>query len=167
MHASMQQIPFDTKAFRKALGMFATGITVMTTRAADGSPVGLTVNSFNAVSLDPPLIVWSLSRHLAQREAFEHCQHYAVNVLAADQENLSRLFASKGHDLFSGLDWEEGIDGVPLLANCCAHFQVRNAVRHEGGDHLVFLSEVSRFERFERDPLLYFGGAYRHMAARS
>jgi 3-hydroxy-9,10-secoandrosta-1,3,5(10)-triene-9,17-dione monooxygenase reductase component len=127
----------------------------------------LTANSFNAVSLDPPLIVWSVSRHLAQREAFEHCQHYAVNVLAADQENLSRLFASKSADPFAGLSWEEGIDGVPLLHNCCAHFQVRNTVRHPGGDHLVFISEVIRFERFEHDPLLYFGGAYRHMAPRS
>ena len=145
--------------------MFATGITVLTTRGADGLPVGLTVNSFNAVSLDPPLIVWSLSRHLAQREAFEQCQHYAVNVLAADQESVSRHFASKMPDRFEGLTWDEGMDGNPLLQNCCAHFEVRNGVRHEGGDHLVFLSEVLRFERFERDPLLYFSGAYRHLAS--
>jgi 3-hydroxy-9,10-secoandrosta-1,3,5(10)-triene-9,17-dione monooxygenase reductase component len=162
--ASMQQVPFDKQAFRRTLGMFATGITVMTTRAADGSPVGLTVNSFNAVSLDPPLIVWSLSRHLAQREAFEHCQHYAVNILAANQVHLSRLFAGKKPGHFDGLVWEEGIDGIPLLPDCCAHFEVRNGVRHEGGDHLVFLSEVLRFARFEREPLLYFSGAYRHMA---
>ncbi|HSD37018.1 MAG TPA: flavin reductase family protein [Rhodocyclaceae bacterium] len=154
---------FDTQAFRRALGMFATGITVMTTRAADGSPVGLTVNSFNAVSLAPPMIVWSLSRHLAQRDAFEHCQHYAVNVLAADQVQLSRLFAGKTPDRFNGLDWDEGIGGVPLLRDCCAHFEVRNTVRHDGGDHLVFLSEVLRFERFESEPLLYFSGAYRHL----
>lgn len=160
----MQQIPFDTQAFRRALGMFATGITVMTTRAANGSPVGLTVNSFNAVSLDPPLIVWSLSRHLAQRPAFETCAHYAVNVLAADQEIYSRLFASKSADPFAALQYDEGIDGVPLLRGCCAHFEVRNGVRHEGGDHLLFLSEVFRFERFARDPLLYFGGSYRHIA---
>jgi len=160
----MQQVSFDTKAFRRTLGMFATGITVMTTRAADGSPVGLTVNSFNAVSLDPPLIVWSLSRHLAQRAAFEQCRHYAVNVLAGDQESLSRLFASKAPDPFGALTWSEGIDGVPLLRHCCAHFEVRNDVQHAGGDHLVFLSEVLRFERFERDPLLYFSGAYRHVA---
>ncbi|MDB5801702.1 MAG: flavin reductase [Rhodocyclales bacterium] len=144
--------------------MFATGITVMTTRAADGTPVGLTVNSFNAVSLDPPLIVWSLSRHLAQRDAFEQCKHYAVNVLSADQESVSRRFASKTPDHFSGLTWDEGIDGIPLLHGCCAHFEVRNGVRHEGGDHLLFLGEVVRFQRFERDPLLYFGGAYRRLA---
>lgn len=144
--------------------MFATGITVLTTRAADGSPVGLTVNSFNAVSLAPPLIVWSLSRHLAQREAFEQCQHYAVNVLAADQESLSRRFASKLPNRFDELTWDEGIDGNPLLQNCCAHFEVRNEVRYQGGDHLVFLSEVLRFQRFERNPLLFFSGAYRHLA---
>ncbi|MDB5813996.1 MAG: oxidoreductase [Rhodocyclales bacterium] len=161
---SMQQASFDVQSFRRALGMFATGITVMTTRAADGSPVGLTVNSFNAVSLAPPLIVWSLSRHLAQRAAFEQCQHYAVNVLGADQESLSRNFASKLPNRFADLVWEEGIDGIPLLQGCCAHFEVRNEVRHAGGDHLLFLSEVLRFERFERDPLLYFSGAYRHMA---
>ncbi|MEC5384738.1 flavin reductase family protein [Uliginosibacterium sp. H3] len=159
-----EQQSFDTKAFRRALGMFATGITVMTTRAADGSPVGLTVNSFNAVSLTPPMIVWSLSRHLSQRDAFEPCRHYAVNVLSADQVELSRLFAGKATDKFSTLEWDEGIDGVPLLRGCCAHFEVRNEIRHDGGDHLVFLSEVLRFERFERDPLLYFSGHYRHMA---
>lgn len=160
----MQDVLFDTLAFRRTLGMFATGITVLTTRAADGSPVGLTVNSFNAVSLSPPLVVWSLSRHLAQREAFERCEYYAVNVLAADQEALSRRFASKDADRFAGLAWDEGIDGTPLLRNCCAHFEVRNGVRHEGGDHLVFVNEVVRFERFERNPLLYFAGAYRHIA---
>lgn len=162
-----EEVVFDIRAFRRTLGMFATGITVMTTRAADGSPVGLTVNSFNSVSLAPPLIVWSLQRHLVQRPSFESCNHYAVNVLAADQEHLSRLFASKTPDLFAGLEWDEGIDGIPLLRDCCAHLEVRNQVRHEGGDHLLFLSEVQRFERFEREPLVYFGGAYRHLSART
>ena len=153
-----------TRAFRRALGMFATGITVVTTRDAAGQPVGLTVNSFNSVSLDPPLIVWSLSRQLSQREAFEQCSHYAVNVLAADQEALSRLFASKAKDRFAGLEWEPGAHDVPLLRGCCAHFEVRNDVRHEGGDHLVFIGEVLRFDRAEKAPLLYFEGAYRSLA---
>ena len=153
-----------TRAFRRALGMFATGITVVTTRDAAGHPVGLTVNSFNSVSLDPPLIVWSLSRQFTQREAFEHCNHYAINVLSADQESLSKLFAGKAKDRFAGLEWDVGTHDVPLLRGCCAHFEVRNDVRHEGGDHLLFIGEVLRFDRAEKAPLLYFEGAYRTLA---
>ena len=155
-----------TRAFRDALGMFATGITVVATRAPGGEPIGLTVNSFNSVSLDPPLIVWSLANNLPCREVFEACEYYSVNVLSAAQTDLSQLFASRSDDKFAGLDVDEGLYGVPLLRDCCARFECRNTLRYAGGDHVVFVSEVVRFDRQEREPLVYFGGEYRSLALR-
>ncbi|GAA5164026.1 flavin reductase family protein [Viridibacterium curvum] len=154
----------STQSLRRSLGMFATGVTVVTTRDAEGEPVGLTVNSFNSVSLDPPLIVWSLSLSLPVRPVFEACTHYAVNVLAADQEAVSRQFASRKPDRFAGMDWHPGEHDVPLLNGCCANFVLRNTHMQPGGDHVVFISEVLWFTRSERDPLLYFGGAYRGLS---
>ncbi len=153
-----------TRAFRDTLGMFATGITVVATRAPNGEPIGLTVNSFNSVSLDPPLIVWSLANDLPSRQVFEQCEYYSVNVLAADQMHLSQIFASRSDDKFAGLEIDEGLYGVPLLRDCCARFECRNITRHPGGDHLVFISEVVRFDRTDREPLIFQGGAYRQLA---
>lgn len=154
-----------SRQFRNALGMFATGITVVTTRTASGEAVGLTVNSFNSVSLTPPLVVWSLSDHLPSRPAFEACEYYAINVLAEDQIELSQRFARRDGDRFLGLDFDDGIGGLPLLKGCCARFECRNSVRHDGGDHRVFIGEVLSFARSERAPLIYFGGAYRELRA--
>lgn len=153
-----------SRRFRNALGMFATGITVVTTRTPTGEPIGLTVNSFNSVSLDPPLIVWSLSNTLPSRPLFEACEYYAINVLAEDQAELSQRFASRAGDKFAGLDFDTGVAGVPLLKGCCARFECRNTVRHAGGDHVVFISEVVSFDREERPPLIYHAGAYRRLA---
>ncbi len=152
------------RRFRNALGMFATGITVVTMRTPEGEPIGLTVNSFNSVSLDPPLVVWSLARDLPSRALFEACEYYAINVLADDQMALSARFASRAGDKFAGLDFEDGIAGVPLLRGCCARFECRNTVRHDGGDHVVFISEVASFDREELAPLVYHAGAYRRLA---
>lgn len=154
----------DPTALRRTLGRFATGITVISMRRSDGSACGLTVNSFNSVSLDPPLIVWSLARRLPIVADFEHCSHFAVNVLASGQEALSRRFATRDAHPFAGLAWREGANGVPLLEGCCAWFECRNAIRHEGGDHLVFLGEVEAFANGEGEPLIYFGGRYRQLA---
>ena len=154
-----------SRRFRDSLGMFATGITVVTTRTPAGQPIGLTVNSFNSVSLDPPLIVWSLANDLPSRALFEACEYYAINVLAEDQADLSQRFASRLEDKFAGLECDTGAGGVPLLRGCCARFQCRNTVRHEGGDHVVFISEVVDFDREVRLPLVYFGGAYRQIKA--
>ena len=165
----MSHIPISheafTREFRDALGMFATGITVVSTRAPDGQPIGLTVNSFNSVSLDPPLIVWSLASNLPCVPIFEACEYYSVNVLAADQDNLSNLFASRSDDKFAGLEFDEGMYGVPLLRGCCARFECRNVTRHAGGDHIVFISEVVRFDRDETHaPLVFWGGGYQRLA---
>lgn len=153
-----------SRRFRNALGMFATGITVVTTRTPDGTPIGLTVNSFNSVSLDPALIVWSMSNRLPSLPLLEGCEYYAINVLAADQEDLSQRFASRLEDRFAGIEFDQGVGGVPLLRGGCAHFECRNTTRYPGGDHTVFISEVVDFDRFDRPPLLYFGGAYRRLA---
>ncbi len=153
------------RAFRDALGMFPTGVTVITARDAAGRPVGLTVSSFNAVSLAPPLVVWSLSSHLDCVPAFENAAVYAINVLAEDQQELSARFAGRADDKFAGLDVDTGDGCVPLLRGCCARFECRPFARHPGGDHLVMIGEVIRFERDAgRVPLVFQGGSYRRLA---
>src|SRR5512133_4273399 len=107
---------FSTQEFRTALGMFATGVTIVTARTPDGQLVGLTANSFNSVSLDPPLVLWSLAQAAASLPAFRAGSHYAINVLAADQKTLAERFALKGADRWSGVNFVEGMGGAPLLA---------------------------------------------------
>lgn len=153
------------RAFRDTLGMFPTGVTVITARAPSGEPIGLTVSSFNSVSLAPPLIVWSLSGHLPSVPIFENAAVYAINVLAEDQQDMSQRFASRSDDKFAGLDYTEGVDGVPLLPGCAAWFQCRQFACYPGGDHVIFIGEVVRFESGEaRKPLVFQGGAYRRLA---
>lgn len=156
----------DPKAFRAALGSFATGVTVITTRAADGTPVGLTANSFNSVSLDPPMVLWSLAKKSLSLPVFSASSHWAVHVLAAEQEALSGRFARSGEDKFSGLEIEAGLGGVPLLSGCAARFQCRSSFQHEGGDHLIFVGEVTAFDRAERAPLVFHAGQYALAAQR-
>lgn len=151
---------FDPREFRGALGSFATGVTVVTSRAEDGTPVGLTANSFNSVSLDPPLVLWSLARNARSLPVFESATHWAVHVLAADQEPLSNRFASRGEDKFSGLDVETGAGGVPLLRGCAARFQCKTAFQYDGGDHIIFVGEVVAFDRGNAAPLVFHGGRY-------
>lgn len=150
----------DAKAYRAALGTFATGVTVITTRAADGSPVGLTANSFNSVSLDPPMVLWSLAKKSLSLPVFRDAAHWAVHVLAADQEALSARFARSGTDKFAGLQLDSGAAGIPLLAGCAARFECRTSFQYEGGDHLIFVGEVTGFERAERPPLVFHAGRY-------
>jgi len=161
---STPDLPFDSNTFRRTLGMFATGITVITARASDGNLIGLTVNSFNSVSLTPPMVVWSLANTSTARAELEASPYYAINVLAADQENLSNLFASKAADRFAKVAWKPGLGGAPLLVGCSAVFEVRNALRHPGGDHVIFVGEVERCDRTERAPLIFFNGKYHQLA---
>ncbi|WP_018412231.1 flavin reductase family protein [Methyloversatilis thermotolerans] len=155
----------DSRAFRDALGLFATGITVVTTRGADGEPVGLTVNSFNSVSLEPPLVLWSLSLGSSSAPPFRTASHYAIHVLSAAQVGLSKQFSGSREQRFKGLQTVEGLGGVPLLEGCLARFECRNDLQYAGGDHLIFVGRVERFERGAGEPLLYFGGAYRAIGA--
>lgn len=151
---------FDPRDFRQALGRFATGVTIVTTRAADGTPVGMTANSFNSVSMDPPMVLWSLARTSRSLPAFTQATHWNVHILANDQEALSNRFARAGEDKFAGLAFEEGHDGTPLMAGCSARFQCRTAFQYEGGDHIIFVGEVVDFDRSERAPLVFVTGGY-------
>lgn len=157
---------FDAMEFRKALGTFATGVTIITARAADGAPIGLTANSFNSVSLDPPLVLWSLANNAMSFDAFRAATHWAVHVLGSDQEDLSGRFARRGEDKFAGLEFDEGEGGVPLLRGCAARFECRTASQYQGGDHLIFIGEVLRFVRDEAAPLVFHGGKYAHATRR-
>jgi 3-hydroxy-9,10-secoandrosta-1,3,5(10)-triene-9,17-dione monooxygenase reductase component len=148
------------RRFRSALGAFATGVTIVTTRDADGHDIGLTANSFNSVSLDPPMVLWSLAKSARSLPVFLAASHFAVHVLAADQEELSLRFATRGSEKFSGLDLERGPAQVPLLRGCSARFQCRTAFRHEGGDHVIFVGAVEAFDQSDRTPLLFHGGRY-------
>ena len=150
----------DSLALRAALGQYATGVAVVTTLDAEGRPAGLTVNSFASVSLDPPLVLWSLAQTSACMQAFKSCHHFAVNVLAVDQVELSNRFALAGYDKFGGIVWTPGLDGVPLLDGCCARFECRSHARHPGGDHVIFIGRVERFAQEERAPLVFHGGRY-------
>jgi flavin reductase (DIM6/NTAB) family NADH-FMN oxidoreductase RutF len=154
----------DARPLRDALGAFATGVTVVTALAPSGRFVGLTVSSFNAVSLDPPLIVWSLALSSPNLEAFRTANRYAVNVLALDQAWLSQRFAMPNGDKFGGLELQTGLGGVPLLPGCCAWFECGNDARHAGGDHLVFIGRVERFSAHAKEPLVFHGGRYRRLA---
>ena len=141
--------------------MFATGVTVVTARTADGQVVGLTANSFNSVSLDPPLVLWSLARAAASLAVFATGSHYAINVLAADQMALAERFAMKGADRFNGVSFEQGAGGAPLLHGAAATFECFNRSRYEEGDHVIFVGEVERCtHRPGAAPLLFHGGRY-------
>jgi 3-hydroxy-9,10-secoandrosta-1,3,5(10)-triene-9,17-dione monooxygenase reductase component len=146
--------------FRRALGRFATGVTIVTTRDAAGKDVGLTANSFSSVSLDPPMVLWSLSRRSLSLPAFMQAEHFAVHVLASDQDELASRFATRGADKFAGLILQRGQDDIALLADCAARFQCRSTIKHEGGDHVIFVGEVLHFDHTERPPLIFHGGRY-------
>ena len=158
------QNTFDPRTLRDALGEFATGIAVVTASGADGQPVGVTINSFASVSLEPPLVLWSLGLHSPSLAAFESCSHYAINILAAGQEDFSQRFAQSQGDKFAGIDLQLGAGGAPLLPGCCAWFECRNELRYPGGDHVILVGYVEGFERQGKAPLIFHGGRYRSLA---
>jgi flavin reductase (DIM6/NTAB) family NADH-FMN oxidoreductase RutF len=152
---------FSSQEFRSALGMFATGVTIVTARSPDGQLIGLTANSFNSVSLAPPLVLWSLARAAASLSVFAAGSHYAINVLASDQMALAERFAAKGADRWAGVVFDEGVGGAPLLRDSAAVFECFNRSRYEEGDHVIFVGEVERCRwRAEATPLLFHGGRY-------
>lgn len=149
----------DPDGFRRALGEFATGVTVVATRVG-GIDYGLTSNSFSSVSLDPPLVLWSLRRASQSFAAFGACTHFAVNVLAADQIALSQRFAKSGPDKFAGVDCSPGIGEAPVIADVAASFECRLSGTLDGGDHVILLGHVERYRRHDRQPLLFAKGRY-------
>lgn len=150
----------NRQAFRLALGRFVTGVTIVTTRDGDGKAIGLTANSFNSVSLDPPLVLWSLALASPHLPAFRDSKAWAVHVLAADQENLSNRFATRGIDKFEGMDIEDGPEGAPLLPGCAARFGCNSTFEYEGGDHAIFVGEVVGFGDRDVQPLVFHSGKY-------
>lgn len=151
--------PLDGRAFREALGAFTTGVTVVTTRGEQGD-VGLTANSFNSVSLDPPMVLWSLGKNASSLPAFRAASHFAVHILSENQQELSNRFATRGIDKFADTEVMRGPDDVPLLNDCAARFVCRTEYQYEGGDHIIFVGEVLDFSHWERAPLLFHGGKY-------
>ncbi|MBR0832227.1 flavin reductase [Bradyrhizobium manausense] len=149
----------ETDGFRRSLAEFATGVTVITT-SVDGERFGLTSNSFASVSLDPPLVLWSIRRESKSFAAFTACSHFAVNILAEDQIELSQRFARSGPDKFRELDCLAGEGDAPLFATAAASFECVCRQTYDGGDHLILIGEVLRYSRYERRPLLFVKGGY-------
>ena len=152
---------FSSTDFRAALGMFATGVTIVTARKPDGSLVGLTANSFNSVSLAPALVLWSLSRAAGSFDTFSNGSHYAINILGADQQALARRFSEKVADRFEGVAWEGGMGGAPLIQGAIAHFECFNRSQYLEGDHMIFVGEVQSCTHTRgASPLLFHGGKF-------
>ena len=146
--------------FRQLLGRFATGVTVLTTRGPHGQPIGMTASSVASVSLDPPLLLVSVSREHDMHPALEAAQYFALNVLSADQEAVSRRFAGERPDRFSGIGYRESKHGVPILDGVLASIECEKHSTVPGGDHTVFFGLVIGGAVAERRPLLYYRGGY-------
>ncbi len=161
----MTQAKTDTRALRNALGRFATGIAIVTAIDPDGKPIGLTVNSFSAVSLDPALVLWCLDNGSSSLDAFRRASHHAINILSSAQQDLSNRFATWPVDRFAGLHWQPGAGGAPVFPDCCATFEVANETAHAGGDHTIFIGRVEKFtETPALAPLLFHAGKYALLA---
>ena len=141
--------------------MFATGVTIVTARSAQGDLVGLTVSSFNTVSLAPPLVLWSLAHSAASLPVFAAGAPYAIHVLGAQQQALAERFATRGVDRWAGVQYTSAANGTPLLAGAVATFECFNRSRYDEGDHVIFVGEVERCtHRAGAAPLLYHGGRF-------
>ncbi len=159
-------IPGDARALRVALGQFATGVTVVTTRAPDGGFVGLTANSFAALSLEPPLITWALRLASHHLPIFRQVDRFVVNVLTDAQVEVSRLFASGADDKFSQVAHAENRDGMPYLHGAAAWFECRRVSQQDAGDHCLFIAQVERYSHAEAAPLLFHSGGYFSLGSR-
>jgi flavin reductase (DIM6/NTAB) family NADH-FMN oxidoreductase RutF len=155
----------DPRDFRNALGSYATGVTVITALGPDGKPVGLTCNSFASVSLNPPLVLWSLLIYSPSVGVFQNASHFAVNVLGVSQQDLAVQFATRSDDKFAGVAWERGLGDAPMLANAVATFQCRSVDRYYGGDHVIFLGAVEAYAYNRDEPLLFARGNFGRFVA--
>ena len=164
--AAAQPAPGDTtidpRELRTALGRFATGVCVVTTRTEAGHAAGLTVNSFTSVSLDPPLVAWCLGRKAPSLRAFEQAEHFAVHVMAHHQHALAMHFARPSEDKFAAFrdEFEPGLGEVPVIRDPLARFECRKASMVDGGDHVIFIGRVERFAYADNEPLLFHAGRF-------
>lgn len=155
----------DGNEFRRALGCFATGVAVVTTIDGKGQKVGITVSSFNSVSMDPPLVLWSIAHDAMSYDAFMNAEYFAVNVLTIGQQDLSVRFANMGIDKFKDLDCREGLHGSPILPKFAACFECRTEHRYDGGDHKIIVGRVLRLEDTDEDPLIFYRGHFHKKGA--
>ncbi len=154
----------DTKLLRETLGCFATGVIVVATRGDQGAPVGLTINSFSSVSLDPPLVLWNLALSAPSLGAFRSHPAFTINVLSEEQKSLGLQFATPSDDKFNGVDWYAGYEGAPIIRNSHAVLQCRTYRRHEGGDHEIYIGEVVQIEHSDRKPLIFHRGQFMELS---
>ena len=150
----------DLPHFRRALSCFATGVAVVTAVDTAGTGVGITINSFSSVSLEPPLVLWSVAESSYSYDVFTRAEFFAVNVLSKDQESLADRFAQRKDNKFDGIACREGLNGVPLLPEFAACFECRTEHIYAGGDHKIIVGRVLRFEDHETDPLIFYRGDY-------
>jgi len=161
MHKTRPKAPeFDARHFRKALSQFATGVTIITTRLPDGSFLGLTASSFNSVSVDPPLVLWSLAQTATSLPVFTGNSHYVINVLAADQAKLAEQFARRVDNRFEGVEYELSRTGLPILKGSAAWFECHNRSRYPEGDHVIFVGEVEHCDVHVQHALVFHGGRF-------
>ena len=156
---------FDPKALRRVLGCFATGVCVLTARDPDGRPVGMTVNSFSSLSLDPPLVLWSIARHSALHAAFTAASHWAINILGVAQAPLAQQFAQRGADRFGGLEFDAGLAALPLLRGCIAHLQCHRFGATDLGDHTLMIGRILALEGSTAEPLVFHAGQFLRCSA--
>lgn len=145
--------------FRHVMGHYATGVTIVTTVDGSGTPHGLTVNSFSSLSLDPPLVLWSLRGNSASLPVFQGATHFAINILSSQQEQVSRDFA-KPIDRFAAVEWDEGLERLPLIRDSLGWVECALHSELPGGDHSLFVGRVLRARATQKAPLLYWRGAY-------
>ena len=159
--AAASPLNFSPREFRDALGMFATGVAIVTARGEDGVPVGMTINSFNSVSLDPPLVLWSLAQRSSLLGVLSATRHCAIHVLTAEQRPLAERFATRGIDRWAGVAHHPGLHGVPVIEGAAAVFECFTRSQYAEGDHTIFVGEVLRCShRRGASPLLYHGGMF-------
>jgi flavin reductase (DIM6/NTAB) family NADH-FMN oxidoreductase RutF len=150
---------------RNAFGHFATGVTIITTRTASGNPIGMTVNSFASLSLDPPLALWSLARASVNFDVFHATSHFAVHVLGTEQSPLARQFATKDIDRFLGVTTTDCASGVPRLDDYHACFECETYARYDGGDHSIIVGRILAVDERPGDPLLFYRGRFARIVA--
>jgi len=153
------------RSLRDALGQFATGVAIVTTLDDKGDGLGMTVNSFNSVSLDPPLVLWSLAATSYGYAQYRKARHFCVNVLAADQLELARRFSKASRNKFEDVGLRTGLGGVPIVEGCVAAFECKRVAHYPGGDHMIVIGRVERFEATDRSPLLFHAGRYLAISA--
>jgi|SRR5208282_861343 len=156
-------MPIEKNELRRVMGHFATGVTVITTFRKSGEMHGLTANAFTSVSLVPPLLLICVDKKAESYACFDETRAFTVNILASDQEDLSRKFAVSGGQKFDGVSYHIGANGAPILAGSVGYIECKVTAAHDGGDHTIYVGEIEQAETRETKPLLFFRGGYREL----